>query len=232
MSNQIVNTKQDLKSLTSHFWISSYPFFSSALLISPSDKTADLNSIHSLKVYDADGNQINRATLQGSDSRVLMIETDCLLSSCGLDAGLKHAQVEVNSPSGFAHFCRMQSASGVQISRPLSKINSLNNSFYPVRVSPEIITVIVLSNCSIDPVIANVSVVLEKKLQSEQISLLPRQSKLIAFEIEFADLLEQLDSAVRQVYLDVSSDQGGPLGVKLINRYRLSDSQETYSFLN
>jgi hypothetical protein len=104
--------------VTYHFWMVTYPFFDSVLLIATGPEDVPIE----FKIYDVDGALTAETTLKFSAQTTTPLKFDELMSGCKMESGIKHAHVAARPKN--AAFLSLQIES-VEWSTPISPMRTV-----------------------------------------------------------------------------------------------------------
>lgn len=130
--------------VASHFWISSGPYFSSALMLLPTVPLSNAELCSNIKIYDCDGALANQIDSTLSNDSALILESENLLSLCKPQAGMTYAHVEVSG--NVEAKVRLHTQEGASFMAPSQLIDENNSAFYPLLIAEERVALATLVN--------------------------------------------------------------------------------------
>jgi hypothetical protein len=226
---------------TSHFWVSTFPYFESTLVITPPiSATAATSS--KLLFYDADGQLVNESIIETGAQSVTQLELDQFLGGCKLESGLKHAHLVVQSPLGSGHHCRIHGREYAALLGEPFPISAAKAGFFPLTFSADRSSLLAIINFGAAEANLRCRLFLGKRCPEVVWSIPALGSRVINLEVEFREYTESKETARTQVqtgtreaqgaqaYLRVTTKSSG-LGVQLIERSEFSVEQGIFSSL-
>lgn len=211
----------------SNFWISSFPYFSSTLLLSSSGLFAE--SEHQFLFFDPDGEIVNEVTCSFEPGQCNSLELDTFLESCKLEAGLKHCHLQVTSPPGTRHQLRIHSKESACFSGPAVPVSANQGGFFPLVLTRDRSFLLGIINRS--DVEGNLRVRLFAGSRApETTCLVPaRGARIVSIPAEFPSYIPEGAGKHQQAYLRMGTTSDSILGVQLIERNDTIGDRETYS---
>lgn len=220
--------------VSSHFWVSTFPYFETTLVITPPlyslplfSSTSSSSITSRLFFYDADGKLINDSSLETSSGAVSMLELDQFLGGCKLESGLKHAHLIVRSPAGTGHHCRIQGREYAAMLGEPFRISAAKAGFFPVTFSTDRSNLLTLINYSMEEANLRCRLFLGKRCPEVVWSIPALGSRVINIEVEFREYAEAKEGQQLQAYLRVTTKSNG-LGAQLVERSESSSEQGAF----
>lgn len=214
--------------VVTHFFVSSYPFFESTLFFAFPEATPESNSDVQVSLYDCSGARVNVVRTNFGTQSCGALEVDPLMEACKLEAGFKHAHVEVNAPLGCKVLSRIYSRSGACLMAPAISLSERSSTFFPVLFSEERAPFLGIINCSERDAQVRCRLYFGKRSPEMQYSVPALGSRLVSVLAEFAEYgIEQPDRTVHG-YVRVSTSSGMHCGVQLIES--LKGEKGSYHF--
>ncbi len=213
------------RSVATHFWISSYPFFESTLILLPgSPRTLDApkpidgqRMSVALRVYDADGALVNDAQLEFPSNELQFFELEPLLGACKLESGMKHAHLVVESEEGTGVYCRMHTReSAALLGEPIS-VTPTQGTFFPLTFASDRANLLCLVNRGESEATLRCRLFVGKRSPEASWAVPAFASRVVNVEAEFREYALTEEGAQLQAYLRLGT-KAGDLGVQLIER--------------
>jgi len=86
----------DLKRLRNeHFWVSSGPFFESALFMVPTSSGCPATTLLQCELYNTEGECFNTLEIEQATNQTGLLELAQLMEACTVESGMRHAQLKV-----------------------------------------------------------------------------------------------------------------------------------------
>lgn len=214
-----INKLEDKRSC-SRFWVSTFPHFETTLFILPPrlaepDETADNSS--QVTIYDSDGEVINELNVSRSD-QCNVLELDQFLGACKLESGLKHGQVELSSPAGTRHFCRIHGGESASfLGEPVS-MSKGQSCFFPLLLNENKSSFLCIVNHESSELRAKCRLFYAKRNPEIDCIVPPNGSRVYSIESEFSDYFDLKEGKLQQAYLRISSRSEGVFGAQLMER--------------
>jgi len=226
-TNQSPRSSHTGVSIERHLWICSSSFFESVLFLH--SRSGNPFTLH---LYDADGELINKLSLNFPASQIGAIEVCDLLEGCKLESGLKHGHAVISGSEKDLVACRIQSREhGAML--PICHEFRLDQAlFYPITVCDERSYILPLTNFGKAPMQVRCRLFLGKRTPEVMVTLPPLASRIISISSDFAEFLEPFAGKQTQCYVRLTSKDSAPIGAQLIERCQLSNARFAYSAVN
>jgi hypothetical protein len=208
-----------------HFWISSYPFFESTLLVVPS-AAATLDAQKPLegqrlavqmRVYDGDGELINDAQLEFPSSDIQFFELEPLLGACKLESGMKHAHLVVTAPSGTGVYCRMHTRESAALLGEPVLVDTTQGTFFPMTFASDRSNLLCIINRGAQEAVLRCRLFVGKRSPEASWTVPAWASKVVSIESEFREYAKTDEGQQLQAYVRLST-KAGELGTQLVER--------------
>jgi hypothetical protein len=206
-------------SSSTHFWVCAYPFVDSTLFVVPPLETSGSQAESLVTVFDADGEIANELTLSFPSREVGMLELDNLMGACKLEAGLKHGHALVQSPAGYAHFCRMHTREGASLLGTPSLLSAAHSTFFPLTFDEGRSYFVAVVNQTKAHAAVKCRLFSAKRSPETLITIPPLGSRVIHIETEFPDYAGGDTGKQLQAYVRLSTKSEGVLGAQLVERH-------------
>ncbi len=235
--NQQVETsiisKTSLESVTSHFWVASYPFFETTLFVlAPLQSCSDQSSQAEINVYDPDGELINEVSFGFPSNQVGALEVDQLLGACKLESGFKHAHLVIKSPQGTRHLCRLHAQErATLLGQPIS-VTDDQGVFFPLTLALNRTSLLCLVNYSDEIARVRCRVVSAKRSPEQILTIPARGARAVIIESLFPEMSQVEDGKRKTAYLRISAKEGHKVGAQLLERVSCGDGRFIYSSVN
>lgn len=213
MSDTSVEVKSNTIS-TAHFWVCSYPFFETSLLVSSRPGTHFEQA--QIYLYDSDGELFNEAALECDTGEVGVVEFGPLLGACKIESGLKHAHVELRSQGDVAFQCRFHNNLGATIQGEPSAVSAHQTAFFPVTVAEGRNSMLAFVNHGKAEVKLRCRLYLGKRMPEVQVLVPALGSRVISLSAEFEEYKTAAGARPHPGYLRVSSSSDNKCGVQLV----------------
>lgn len=215
--------------VVAHFFVSSYPFFESTLFFSFSEPAQQSNTDVQIYVYDCSGACVNQIQTNFGQQTCGVMEVDPLMESCKLEAGFKHAHIEVNVPQGCKVVSRMYSRSGACLMGEAIPLSERSSTFFPVLFSEDRAPFLGIVNCANRDAQVRCRLYFGKRSPEIQYSLPAQGSRLVSLLAEFSEY--GIDQAERTIhgYVRVSTSSNMHCGVQLIESLKGEKGGYTFS---
>lgn len=136
------------------YWVSTFPMFETTLYLSNSTNALepDLEKIDAeklkveLKFYDPDGNLFNSAKINVPNNELLAINLAPFMSSSKLQAGLKHARLEVIGCNQLLSCIRLYAKDTQDVLEPIRFISLAKADFYKLHFSIDRLAYLAITN--------------------------------------------------------------------------------------
>lgn len=210
--------------VVSHFWAASYPFFETTLFVTPS--LASLPTAPTrIRLYDADGEVVNDLSVEVEPGRVGVFELEQFLGGCKLEGGLKHAHIEVNSPAGTRHLCRMHARSGVSLHAEATELSHLRSVFFPLSFARGVDSVVCFVNYSTEPATAKLRLFVGSRNPEMFVEIPGRGARVVSVAADFGEFVGGGEADLGPGYVRLSTKGDARLGVHLIQRLAARDER-------
>lgn len=214
----------------SHFWVASYPFFETTLLVLPPLSLVGSElPLSSIKVFDPDGALINEVSFSFPADQIGILEVDPLLGACKIESGLKHARLVISSPFKTRHYCRIQTQdrSGL-LGEPLPFCNE-DGAFFPLTFSSERSSLLCLINNSAEVSRIRCRVLSNKRSPEVMLTVPARGARALVIESLFPEIARIEESKRRLAYLRVSTKEDQRVAAQVLERTRCGENRFVYS---
>ena len=233
------------KVVTSHFWISAYPFFESSLFLVPGAKdtvdapipqvnitqasTLEGSSSGSgtssplsdtgcrIQVYDSDGNLANDATIEFPSDSIYALELQPLLGGCKLESGMKHAHLVVHRLEGVGVCCRVNTRESAAIVGEPSPISATQGGFFPITLASDRSNYLCFVNRGSSEATLRCRLFFGKRSPEAAWVIPGNASRIIQVETEFQQYTNHEDGEQVQAYLRLGT-KSGELAVQMPER--------------
>ena len=210
--------------VSSHFWAATFPFFETTLFIAPPVDGSPVAPTR-LTVFDADGEIVNEAALEIEPGRVGIFELEQFLGGCKLEGGLKHAHLEVVSPPGCRHLCRMHSRSGASLHVEAAALSSHRSVFFPLRFARGHDTIVCFVNRGAEPAVVKMRLFVGSRNPESFLEVPAFGARMVSLGSEFGEFVGGGEADIGQGYVRISAKGGADLGVHLIERVIARDER-------
>ena len=209
----------------SHFWISSYPFFESTLMLVPgaahtldAPKPIETRRMSvTMRVYDSDGAEVNNARLEFPCGEIQLFEVEPLLGACKLESGLKHAHLAVSAAPDTGVYCRMHTReSAALLGEPL-EVSAVQGAFFPLSFAADRSNLMCIINCGDSEAILRCRLFVGKRSPEGAWTIPAHASRVVSIEAEFRDYAAVEEGVQLQAYVRLGT-KAGNLGVQLVER--------------
>jgi len=207
------NTEEN-QTNTTHFWVSTYPFFQTSLHILAEEEEKPT----SVTLYDPDGREINQLSILYPPFSVGTIEMDEMMGACKLESGLKHAHLVVTTPRNHSCMCRLNGYNTSVILGRCAAITSEYPGFLPIHLSESRTPLIALVNQT--PLDTNVRCKLFTGTRAlEVIRNVPGNGvRLISLKGDFKDLVESIKLPTFGYLKLIVRETDASIGVQLVEQ--------------
>jgi hypothetical protein len=215
----------------SHFWVCTYPFFSTTLfLIPPGGVRAGEGGWKSaLRLFDADGVLVNDVGLQIPEGRVGVVDLDILLGSCKLESGMKHGHLQVSSEAGTKHICRLFARErGAMMGQP-QVLSAERVTFFPIVLADDRAPFVALINQSPRNASVKCKLFCGSRNPETECVVPAMGARVLSITGEFADFMETPGEKQLQAYLRLGVRDSETLGAQLVERVRVARDNEYYT---
>ncbi len=215
----------------SHFWVSTYPYFQSTLVLAPVS-TENLPQSVTLKLFDPDGAPLNEVTLSCNVLSPAMFEIDPFLEGCKLESGLKHAHLCVDSDAPVKSFVRYHTGESACIVPPcISAVDGLSR-FFPLTVSEGRENLFVVLNTSDEKASVRCRLYRGNRKPEHILSVPARGVRLVSIESVFREYFEAGERLIQQCYVRIGTRADQPLAVQLLERNVLEGDKSFFSLVS
>ena len=202
---------------TQHFWVSSYPFFESSLIITPTAEPRGPEASCAVQVFDADGECINEVALEFPSTEIYSLELDPLLGGCKLESGMKHAHVVVRTDEGMDVSLRIYSKEAAAFVGEPARISSTQGTFFPMTFSSDRANLLCCINTGDEEATLRCRLFFGKRSPESSWVIPPRASRVMNLESEFRQYTALHEGDQVQAYIRLSV-KAGNLAVQAIER--------------
>lgn len=205
-----------------HFWVASYPFFDTALIITPpvlvsSDVQSDRWS--QVDVYDCDGAQVNSVAVTFDPDSVATLQLDPLMGSCKLESGFKVAHIAAKSQlPGVKHRCRVVSHEHACLMGAGFSVLPIMPAFFPISFAPGKQNFITAVNYGPNEAAVRVRLFFGTRTPEILCTVPGMGARIISLETEFQDCAERATERSLQAYIRVTTKSDVGFGVQLLER--------------
>lgn len=144
-----------------NFWVCTYPNFESALYInseasisftdnSSESGVQDKIQMESIELlfFDADGVLFNNCEIDFPSNEFLSLKISTFMASCKMQAGMKHARLEVKSKNKIQAKLRLYAKDSQQVLEPLRFISRTKPDFFALTFAADRMAYLVVTNPS------------------------------------------------------------------------------------
>jgi len=200
--------------MISHFWVSSYPFFETTLLVARAPGVCPEPS--RAFFYDSDGALFNEVVIDFNQGAVGILELEQFLGGCKIEGGLKHAHLEVRSSPGASHYCRMHTRSGACLVGEAQAVSFRKATFFPIYLAESRSVLLTLVNHTTSVGNVRCRLYFGKRLPEMSYDIAPLGCRVISINTEFMDYLGGEAALNTLAYLRVSSTSDFDCGAQII----------------
>ncbi|RMG41454.1 MAG: hypothetical protein D6719_08530 [Candidatus Dadabacteria bacterium] len=218
-------SSSELTPTESHFWIGSFPFLESSLLICPSFV---LSGTSSLRFFDPDGMLCNQAQVEFKSGAVGVMELAQFIEGCKLEAGLKHAHLEVTSPPGTRHLLRVHTREGAAVVGEPVKIKRNKGAFYPVTFAADRSALLCFVNSGNSEALVKCRLYVANRTPETLLTVPPYGSRVISLKAEFIDYIAERESMLIPGYVRLTTKSPDLIGVQLLEHNSTTKDNEFY----
>lgn len=208
----------------SHFWVATFPFFETTIFIAPAIASPP-SAPSRVRLFDADGGLVNDATVEVEPGRIGVFELEQLFGAAKLESGFRHGYLEVDSPAGTRHLCRLHNRSGGVFYPEASELSTLRTVFSPVSFATGFDQVVCLVNRGEGPGIVKIRLFVGKRTPESFVEVPPHGSRLVSLGTEFGSYIGSLGYDPIPGYVRISVKGEGRLGVQLLQRVQSRDER-------
>jgi len=215
-----------------HFWVSSYPYFESSLIIVPNLLNPEVPQTGSLEncslendslisqtplisqtvclieLFDSGGEKINQAGIEFPSTDIYALELDPLLGGCKLESGLKHAHLHVRAEKGTGVFLRIYSKDAAAIVGEPVSISPTQGTFFPVTFSGDRANLLCCINTGNEEATLRCRLFFGKRSPEASWIIPPQASRVVSIESEFRQYATLVDGEQGQAYVRLSVKSG------------------------
>ncbi len=208
----------------SHFWVATFPFFETTIFIAPAIGVPPSTPTR-VRLFDADGGLVNDATVEVEPGRVGVFELEQLFGSAKLESGFRHGYLEVESPVGTRHLCRLHNRSGGVFYPEASELSAARTVFSPVSFASGFDQVVCLVNHSEVPGVVKIRLLVGKRTPETFVEVPPHGARLVSLGAEFGAYIGAVGHEPTPGYVRISAKGEGRLGVQLLQRVQSRDER-------
>lgn len=233
--------RTELQSVVSHFWISTFPFFETVLMVVPALQAAGPDNglalvpapaCAALELFDADGNCITESSVEFPAGEVGILELEPLMAMCKLESGLKHGQLVVRSAAGTRHMCRIHCPGGASLLGEPAVVTAKRGGFFPTRLCEEISALLCMVNRGEVEAKTRVRLFCGNRTPEINCVIPPFGSRVVSVPAEFAEVSRVPADTQLQAYLRVSVSSGVAVGIQLIEHAKTGRDTGRYYALS
>jgi hypothetical protein len=214
-----------------HFWVSSYPFFETTLILIPPVQSSSPQCSATLTAYDSDGATINTVQMSFPANETQLVEVEPLMGSCKLECGVKHGHIVVELPYGGGAACRIHTReSATMVSEPRI-ITPSAASFVPLTLGAGRMNFLLCVNRSQKECIVKARLFFGKRSPETSWTLPPFGTRIVLVESEFAPYLGLEKSDQIQAYIRMST-KSGEIGVQTLERTEGAKDEAYFSSMS
>lgn len=219
-----------LKMEPAHFWVCTYPYFQSTLVLVPVSPENLPQSV-SLHLYDPDGATLNEITLSCGELSPMMFEIDPFLEAAKLESGLKHAHLKIESDAPIKTFVRYHTAESACVVGPcVTAVDGLSR-FFPLTVSENRENVFVVLNSSPEKVSVRCRLYRGNRKPEHILSIPAFGVRLVSIESVFREYFDPGEKLIQQCYVRIGTRAHEPLAVQLLERNILEGDKSLFSLV-
>lgn len=207
------------------FWTCSTAEVSTALQLAPSF-VPDTGG-YTIRIFTPRGEEYRRLEMEVPFPKGATIEVNTLLSEILPDAGIRHAQVEIEGGSPGGVGLRTITSTGHFVSPPLRRVSNSEPIFFPKTFSRHQTSILALLNGSDTAVEVVARVVAPGRAPEAVVTLAPRATKLIHLQSEFNDLADMAKKQRVPTYVRVRAKGENIVSAVLLEQYQ-HDSGTSY----
>lgn len=211
-----------------HFWVSTYPFFDTSLLLSRVRSLANLEETEdrvsddvwaNLTIFDCDGEKINSVVVGFNDRDVGIVELDPLLGGCKLESGMKYAHA-VLSPmaKGVSAICRLTTQENASVVGPSFSVYPFLPGFFPISFEEGSGNYLAVVNYGDEEAIVRCRLFFGTRTPEVSIVVPGKGARFLGIEGEFPDCSERAKDKVVQAYIRLTTKSDSGLGVQLLTK--------------
>lgn len=221
--------------LESHYWVSTFPFFSHTVLIippPPADQeggAVDEGFSAQLTIYDADGMLGNRVVITREKREIVAVELDPLMGGCKIESGLKHGHLLIESPAGFTHLCRIRGPHGSALVSQGTPVTRDLASFMPLTFSADRSQLLSVINTSNEAAQFRCRLYCGKRTPEMTADVPAHGVRLLSVQSEFSEFAIVEGGKRISAYARFTSGSNEPLLVQLVERYELMEDSYRYA---
>lgn len=205
----------------SHFWVGSSEYFETTLFTMPVVSSNPHRAFQStISIFDPDGALINRLEVECPVSRIGVLEMAPLLGSCKLEAGIRHAHVEVVTEGAAGSVVRFHTKEGAAVAGHPQQVTSSIGAFFPITFSDERRSLISVVNFGETPAQLRCRLFLGTRVPEFTADIPARGARLLSVEGEFDEYVSLLKEPETQGYLRLTTRSEAGLGVQLLEQTR------------
>ncbi|MBX7137474.1 MAG: hypothetical protein K1X83_05770 [Oligoflexia bacterium] len=213
-----------------NLWVSTYPFFESTLLFSFEEKLQAVGPVPvQILFFDPDGSLFNEVQIELDPTRTGLLELEPFMGGCKLEAGLKHAHVEVRSLPGVRTTSRIHASTGACIMGAPCELTSRHSAFFPVLMSAERSPLMVLVNRSNIEAAIRLRLYCAKRMPEMQTSVPAHGARLVSVATDFPEFVPEEGARGVPAYLRISCLNGAECGVQLLDLAKQDKGQEVFT---
>lgn len=219
-----LGTNVALDGVVSHFWVATFPFFETTLFVAP-PLVETTGGATVLSLFDADGGLVNKVSLEVEPGRVGVLELEQFLGECKLESGFRHGHLEVSSPAGTRHLCRLHSRAGAVAYPEATLLTSHRSMFAPVSFGAGLDSVVCLVNRSDVAGVVKVRLILGKRTPECFVEVPPHGARLVSLTAEFGTVSGGALGEAVPGYLRISTKGDPTFGVQILSRVGARDER-------
>lgn len=205
-----------------HFWVASYPFFDTSLIITPPQLPADEvkdKTWSVIDVYDCDGTKVNSVEVTFDPDAVATLQLDPFMGSCKLESGFKTAHIAARTElPGVKHRCRIVSHEHACLMGPSFSVLPVMPAFFPVSFAPGKQNFITAVNYGSAESSLRIRLFFGTRTPEALFSIPAMGARIISLEAEFADCADRAADRSMQAYIRLTSKLDAGFGVQLLER--------------
>lgn len=219
--------KNELKDVVSHYWVATYPYFETTLFVTSAAGMP--RSATRIFLYDSDGAEVNRASIEFASGQVGILELDQFLGRCKLESGLKHAHLEVISGPGSRHQCRVHNAQGACLLGEGLQIDLEQSGFFPVLLGEGRSSMVAFVNHRHEEASVRCRLYVGKRSPETDILLPPMGTRIFDLCAEFGNVSAQGGPRVMPGYARVSTLASNEVGAHLIESVQTEQERRLFT---
>jgi hypothetical protein len=222
---------------TSHFWVSSYPFLESTLLVVPGavsreGAAAPLSSFDTrLSLYDPDGGLINDASVSCRPTEMTVIELEPFMGACKVESGMRHAHLAASAPHGARLLCRLHNNEGAFLQSDAFRITPSASAFFPITVQASRRNFLCCLNEGDDEASVRCRLFSGKRMPECTLTIPARGVRLVPLELEFKEFSEVEGERSFQMYLRLGLRAGTSVTAQHVERFETAGEAGVFSAL-